>query len=311
MNILEQNKEAVIAMAQNGLLHRDIAMAYNMSVSSVGRFLRSNGITYKIDITDEMVREIIALYQNGKTIEDICKLVGIGFKRVSKVLHSHNVLFRQPSDMNRRYAVNEFYFDILENQNQIYIIGLLYADGCNTDRHQIKLSLQESDVGLLRMVNQEIGGNRPLRFIDYQHKNTRWANQYELVICNKHMSTRLRELGVLPRKSLVLTYPDWLREWMIPHFIRGYLDGDGCIHRTEKRVSIIGTTSVCDGVKSAVENILGIHCSLSFPHGHTSTNTVDLRISGATQVKKFLDYIYKDANIYMQRKYDLYKQLYD
>ena len=34
-----------------------------------------------------------------------------------------------------------------------------------------------------------------------------------------------------------------------------------------------------------------------------------LRLSGNKKVKQFCDYMYKDATIYMRRKYELYKEL--
>ena len=36
--------------------------------------------------------------------------------------------------MKRKYNVNDNYIDIIDNQNKAYILGFLYADGCNYDK---------------------------------------------------------------------------------------------------------------------------------------------------------------------------------
>ena len=54
----------------------------------------------------------------------------------------------------------------------------------------------------------------------------------EVSVCNKHFKERLIELGVAPNKSLVLTFPDlkiFEEENLVYDFIRGYVDGDGCL----------------------------------------------------------------------------------
>lgn len=75
-------------------------------------------------------------------------------------------------------------------------------------------------------------------------------------------------------------------------------------------MSIIGTESFCKSIKSILKDKLDIHCSISACHGNFNSVTKDLRISGGKQVKKFLDWIYEDAELYLNRKYDIYVKIY-
>lgn len=48
----------------------------------------------------------------------------------------------------RKYKLNEHYFDVIESQDQAYILGLLYADGnhCRKKKYVIRLSLKKDDI---------------------------------------------------------------------------------------------------------------------------------------------------------------------
>ena len=52
--------------------------------------------------------------------------------------------------------------------------------------------------------------------------------EYKLALISDKLVSDIEKLGVVERKTLTLTFPD-LREDLIPHFIRGYFDGDGSV----------------------------------------------------------------------------------
>lgn len=51
------------------------------------------------------------------------------------------------------------------------------------------------------------------------------------------MANDLINLGCIPRKTLVLKFPNesTVPKQLIKHFIRGYMDGDGCISTYYKK----------------------------------------------------------------------------
>lgn len=78
----------------------------------------------------------------------------------------------------------------------------------------------------------------------------------------------------------------------------------------EKRISIIGTEQFCLKIKNISENVLNVHCSISVCHRNESSPTRALGIAGGKQVKKFLDWMYQDADLFIQRKFETYKNIY-
>ena len=51
---------------------------------------------------------------------------------------------------------------------------------------------------------------------------------YRIDLKSKQMFEDLQRLGVEPNKSLTCTFPN-INKDLMPHFIRGLFDGDGCV----------------------------------------------------------------------------------
>ena len=58
--------------------------------------------------------------------------------------------------------------------------------------------------------------------------------------------------------------------------------------------------------KEIIDNELGVSCNVVVD-GRTNDITSTLTVNKKYESKKFLDWIYKDANMYLERKYQLYK----
>ena len=309
---LMKDKDRIISLYQNGMLQREIADMYNTSTTSIARVLRNNGITNKVVVSDEDEYKIINAYNYGNTVRDIAKQFNIGQKRTSDILKKHGVKVLLSSERPSKYLLDEHYFDVIDTQDKAYILGFLYADGCNC-KNNVTICLQERDKDILDKINIVIGSDRPLNFIDYSDRDGNCQNQYRLSITNKYMSDQLKSLGMVENKSLVLEFPQWLRQDLHPHFIRGYFDGDGYVSNNyyNAKLSIVSTKNFCEFVKEVLYSEIGINSSIYLCHKNEFTTTRTLQISGRNQISKFLDYIYSDANLYLQRKYDIYQSLYN
>lgn len=309
---LMKDKDNIVFLYNNGMLQREIASLYNTSKSSIARVLRSAGIINKTIVTELDERKMIDFYNSGMTIKNIAKQFNVGEKRVSDILKKHNVHIMLSCERPSKYLLNENYFDYIDTQDKAYILGLLYADGCNYKNH-ISIRLQEKDKDILDKINHALSSNRPLRFIDYSLRNGNCQNQYALDITNQHMSEQLALLGMVQNKSLILEFPKWLQSDLYSHFIRGYFDGDGYVSKNyhNAKLSIVSTKSFCESIQSIASNDLGINACIYLCHKNELTSTRTLQISGRNQIGKFLNYIYNDANLYLQRKYDIYQSFYE
>lgn len=266
----------------------------------------------EIVFTEEQQNQIIDMYtnQNMSTVK-IGKVFNCGNKVVAKVLEKHNV--PRTGVGRRKYSLNEHYFDEIDTPVKAYILGFLYADGCNyMPKQTISMSLQEDDKDILERIRNEIGSEHELEFIDYSNKHDfgyTYKNQYRLLLFSAHMCRTLEEKGMSPNKSLILEFPEWLDESLYSHFIRGYFDGDGSIHFSEKYknsiLTITSTENFCLKIKEHIENFLEINTYIADASNHNGITKV-FGISGSNQIKTFLNWLYKDADIYLERKYQKY-----
>ena len=254
--------------------------------------------------------KIIELYNSGLSQAKIGRIYNVGYYIIGDILRKHHVKCRDDSHKGRKYTINESYFDVIDSPNKSYILGLLYADGCNyPPQHRVQIELQETDKYILDKINQEIGSNKPLFFNPLNDKNSNWQNTYRLNITNKHISEKLNELGLVQNKSLILMPPTWLNNKLVSHFIRGYMDGDGCI--SEQFIEIASTNDMCLYIQEYCMNALNINATIRNVYSNPESNTKLLFINGKRQMKIFLDNIYQDAEMYIQRKYDKYLMLYN
>lgn len=236
---------------------------------------------------------------------------------------SHKVILRELTNLGiterirrRKYNVDEHYFDSIDTQNKAYILGFLYADGSNSmSKGTIHLSLHEQDMEILEKIRNEIKSEKPLEYLDYSNKHDfgyKYANQYRLLIFNKHICETLNNIGMIPNKSLSLEFPD-INQNLYRHFIRGYFDGDGSFSINKERknptITITQTESFCNRVREILMNELHISGGGIYDASCHNGITKVLRISGAIQDKKILDWLYEDADMYLQRKYDRYLDL--
>lgn len=106
---------------------------------------------------------------------------------------------------------------------------------------------------------------------------------------------------MVPNKTFLVTYPDWIHTDLERHFIRGYWDGDGFIGSNPKnfQVGIIGTY---DFIKT-LSNVLFKTINLKSNSFHKERNVFVLNRS-KKEAAKIANYLYKDSSIYLERKYN-------
>lgn len=239
------------------------------------------------------------MYLNGISTIKISKELNISRSRFSDYLKQQGV---KVNKLPHKKKINENIFEIIDTEEKAYWLGFLYADGCVASgrRSDIELSLQLSDKEHLQKFKD---------FIGFEGKLITDSYRCRVTFKNNKIKSDLIKLGCTPRKSLTLTFPteDQVPKELIPHFIRGYLDGDGCIICTEKtkNVSILGT-------KHILENIC-LYSKIPKERIYTSSSKSDkifrLELNSQNDILKFCEYIYKNSTIHMDRKFNKYKML--
>lgn len=293
----------------NGIEIKDLAKQYDVKVQTMAAFLIENDIRWRRKIIQEDIPNIIKRYKSGESLQKIGTDYHCDPSKISCILKDNNIHILDSSECHRIYTLNENYFDVIDTPNKAYILGLLYADG-NRDgsSNTISICLQERDRDILDKINIEINSNCPLKYIDYSHRTDQnRVNQWKLSIHNKHLATSLYKYGLVPCKEFKTTFPKQIDHILWKDFIRGYMDGDGCIMSTECRWQITGNKPLLLFMKDYIEKILNIHVQEYYHRNHITYN---IRVAGRNQVKKLLDFLYQDAELYLERKYNLYQNMY-
>ena len=244
---------------------------------------------------EDDTKNICSLYESGTSSMKIAIQYNCSYPTITKLLKQNNVSIRQPTDRKRTHKlVNENYFDEIDTEEKAYVLGFFYADAYNgTDGYQIALNLANKDLEILKKFSNIFYGKEKL----YCYKD--YAS---LVIYSKKMSLRLHELGCMQRKTFLITFPDFLTEKLQRHFIRGYFDGDGCLYVGEKfgKVLIASTENVLTPIQDILQQKLNITSQIVKPK---NKNIYYLNVTGNRQTKVFLDWMYNDSNIFLERKW--------
>lgn len=109
-------------------------------------------------------------------------------------------------------------------------------------------------------------------------------------------------------KSLTLEFPD-IPSYLYPNFIRGYFDGDGSINKQTGGFSITSTKVFVERVNEILRNELRVENGKIKESGCHNGITHDLHFHRKAESAKIFDWLYADANLYLQRKYDIYKNV--
>lgn len=300
----------IVDMYQRGKTQLEIATLYNCSTSTISGLLRKLGIKTRIggsENTEDVVKQWCQMYKSGMSLNDIAKSFHVKYTTVSKYLKKNGITIDRYT-----YHFDEHYFDDIDTQEKAYILGILWADGCNfTNKNSVILGLQEQDYELLEQINLLTKNERPLRKQNLNEKNRKWKNYYKLVWQSQHLSSLLESYGMSKDKTLILEFPSWLDNNLYSHFIRGYFDGDGCISLRNKNrsaiINMVGTRMFLEQVSSILKSNTGVDVYVQRDERARDPICV-LRCGQKNDVVKILEWLYCGSNIHLQRKYDKYQQ---
>lgn len=316
------NKDAIIKQRLSGRVVREIGEEFDIPKGSLILFLEKDGIIIPPKHkTEEYKKQILDLYNQGYNYHKIAEIVGSGHKTVKKLLLENGIRWRDTSEVSRKWKLNENYFDIIDTPNKAYILGFLYADGYNClAKHSVRIALQEEDGYILEKMRQELESEKPLKYLDFNGQirpnGYPCKNMYQLEVYGLHICKALEKQGMKQGKSLILQFPENLSEELYPHFIRGYFDGDGCIVNSIRKtgriyctMSFTSTEIFCIRLQEIfLKELPIIKCRVIDASCHNGVTKV-LEIYGNERCKTLCDWLYKDAEMYLERKYQRFLEL--
>lgn len=304
---------------EDKMLIKDIAKCFGFNKGTLVNLLLKYDIVLKIDrFNDDFKNEIVRLYtEEGMGMHKIGEKLHTTHQKVKEILIEKGIELRTMSENVRQYSLDEHYFDNIDSQDKAYILGFLYADGYNNEKTGVvAISLQEQDKGILDKFCMALNSNNLPKLSTFNHKkNPNWSNVYRLSFHSRYLSSILAKHGMIQNKSLKIVFPEHLDSSLYSHFIRGYFDGDGCFYYNPKsrvdQINIVGTEQFCQSIMDILHDNHVITGGKVCITGHKDNGITRLiRFGGVKQTKAFLDWLYKDANLYLERKHQKYIQRY-
>lgn len=221
----------------------------------------------------------------------------------------------------KKYALNKTILFDLNNEDSMYWLGFIAADGCIVERSANNMNLE---IGLKYSDMNHLEKFKSFMKTDYEVKERvqklSYANDKEYKSCritiyNTEICKKLIDLKITPRKSLTLTIDDRIKESEnFKHFIRGYIDGDGCFGIYDKTyiLSILGTKDILESFSNYFNKFLkesNINYNMNDIKEKRDGGVNELRVSSKIVVKTILDHLYKESNTSLLRKYDIYTNM--
>ena len=233
---------------------------------------------------NDVENDFLKYFNEGMKYDDICSKLNVTKASISYYVKKHNLV--HPSKINK---INDTIFNSFNEEN-IYWLGYLWADGSvqNTEKnHTIDLETIDKEHAI--KFSKFLGLNK------IKERNRNNSITFRVNGSSKKIANKLYELG-FDIKDNRINFPNMPKEYYRV-FLRGYFDGDGHIRiKNEKfeAIDISGRLEFMDTLYNMFPYF--IRKELHSTHSERIYSNKELGI-------KFLNYIYKDAKIYLERKF--------
>lgn len=230
---------------------------------------------------------------------------------------------RNNQEKNRKYICDTDYFKNIDTEQKAYWFGFIYADGYITKNNnsnsimRFGLNIMEGDFEHLNKFKNAISSNIPIHHYKVIQGYKIGADYCRIIISDDKFVRNLMAHGFIERKSNIIEPPIGIPENLERHFIRGFMDANGSIAQNK----VLNSDSYSYTIKwSSTENVL------RWIMNHLIKNRIldheyplrkrkeehivtSFEFGGNYLVKKYLDYIYDGATVWLDRKHDRYIKL--
>ncbi|MEK6880899.1 MAG: helix-turn-helix domain-containing protein [Nanoarchaeota archaeon] len=307
--------DVLISEYKNGKTVRKIAENYKIRIAVIYKILKQNKVELRCDYGpkykwSKLRPRIIELFNLGKSRKEIAQILNIQKSYVYIILKDAGYKIGLKS--RTKHDVNQNFFEKINCEANAYFLGLLYADGYvsnRTSNYRMTISLKYPDEHILEQFISSIQYKGILK----KYINNCGNEMVSLQIYSQKIVKDLINLGCFQCKSAIIRFPkvEQVPVPLIHHFVRGFFDGDGTIwhSKTARKdrwcVSIISNKDFINDIKEEFLEPNFIKNNTAFrPNKHYK----DISITGNIQIRDFLTLIYKNATIYLKRKYLLYEE---
>jgi len=262
----------------------------------------------KIIFSNEDLDNIKNLYFQKISLKQIAESFNCSRGVISRVIKELDLPIRLPV---KKYNCDDFIFQSITTEEQAYWLGFIAADGCvyeypDQKRGSLIITLNKKDINQLEKFKIFMKTEAKIVFVDGEGYSKGKDQLCRITINSIQIIRDLINLGILPRKSLILKPPKNIPSNLLLHFIRGYFDGDGTIYNqnTNVVVGFCGTKEILEWIQT----ILNTDLSYSKRYDDNKNN-YSIRVGGTNKPFKMISQFYDNSTIYLDRKHAQYLKL--
>lgn len=221
----------------------------------------------------------------------------------SNLYKNFRTLCRVCTPKNRKHITKNYFTDI-DNEIKAYAFGFFWADGCINTHKSFTVRLQNCDENILKKFFEYFGGSLHNRAFKDKRSNKIYE-QKEWIIHDVVFIQSLLNVGF--RKTI-----EKIPSNLLNHFLRGLIDGDGSYVLSKRnKIETITISSFFEDDFKHVKEITKFVKSVIYKKiQKEKSKSVVLSFLGKQEEKiKLLNWIYKDATIFLERKFNKIQHL--
>lgn len=245
----ETIEREIINKYLSGLSCKEVGTIFNVSETTVFNILnrynintRTKGGIYQLNH-----QLIDNLYNRGYHVNDIALLLNVHEKTIYNYMEQNNI---ERNFIYHNQLLDHNYFKNIDLFHKAYFLGFMISDGCVLDNNNISLTLKSSDDDILKIFSLYIQNFNPIYYSP--------RNEATFHCKSPILKDDLSKYGVIPRKTSI-TYLPQLREDLMPHLIRGLIDGDGWISEKSHQIGFCGNHNIVTQVRDYLSFKLNIY----------------------------------------------------
>lgn len=295
--IKSEQKEQILKDYLAGVPIKDICNIYSVCRATVRNIAKRAGAESRITyINEENEAEIKMLYEAGESILNITKSTGFNKNLVSKVLKEFGCVIRLPASYKQQVKENPFK-DLTKDIVQ-YWLGYLASDGnISKNSNSIRLTTNLDNEHLKQNYVKFLGGSATVIDVDELRYIKKSVNT-TIYFSSKEVKEYLINLGITPVKSKTLNilFP------LTFGFLRGILDGDGCVHLKEGKYVQVSFYTASYNFANQISKFLtseNIYNKIRF---NKSNNIFGVEVTKREFVNILYKKLYENAEAYLNRK---------
>ena len=300
-----------------GKQYKEIAKELGVSEGTIFNHVKKMGLKRRNRMTDDEKQIIINRIKNGETYTSIAKHYKRDISTISDI--AKNIGYKCKNNRNRKYNLNENYFEVIDTEHKAYWLGFIMADGavCKTakstksDTNRLYINISDVDKELLNTLCDDLNYDRT-QVKSYIPNGSTYSNNKmcKLNINSTKICEDLKKYGIIKQKTgkekFVL-----LDDALMPHFIRGFFDGDGTVYNTYQNgprithVGFSGNYIFLNNLKTYLkkQGIIKNDNKIT-QEKRNNCNCCSYSFANKKDIKSFCDYIYKDATVFLERKHN-------